>query len=159
MAKKEAGGALVIRADPTTEALAKAYSTSQRGWVNVAVLKSANVLRSTLIKTTPRKTGRLLASQRLIKVSDLERKIVETVDPPYGLFQREGVPASKINPILPRRKKALFWPGARHPVAIVRNHPGIKKNDYWQLAIDQSAPERAAQVTKAVEGIVASVDI
>lgn len=45
---------------------------------------------------------------------------------------------TKRHPILPRAKKALWWPGIRgdRPVASV-NHPGIRrKNRYAQIAID-----------------------
>lgn len=35
--------------------------------------------------------------------------------------------------ILPRDKKALFWPGAAHPVRVV-HHPGTKANDFRKPA-------------------------
>lgn len=38
--------------------------------------------------------------------------------------------------ILPRRKKALYWPGADHPVARVR-HPGTKANPFLTRALYQ----------------------
>lgn len=42
-----------------------------------------------------------------------------------------GVVSGKINPIFPRVKKALWWPGIRgdRPVAAVYKHPGIKAQD------------------------------
>jgi hypothetical protein len=38
--------------------------------------------------------------------------------------------------ILPKNKKALFWPGAAHPVARV-NHPGSAANPYLRPALFQ----------------------
>ncbi len=38
--------------------------------------------------------------------------------------------------ILPNRKKALYWPGAAHPVAYV-NHPGTKPQPYLRPALFQ----------------------
>lgn len=65
----------------------------------------------------------------------------------YEPYVRMGVPASKINPILPRKKRALFWPGARHPVKAVYNHPGIKANPYWERGLESEADiNRAEQV-------------
>ena len=62
----------------------------------------------------------------------------------YESFVRVGVAAEKINPIRPRRKKALFWPGADHPVKAVYNHPGIKPNPYWDRGLKKSQPDRKA---------------
>ncbi|MFD6094752.1 hypothetical protein ACFVWN_01055 [Nocardiopsis flavescens] len=36
--------------------------------------------------------------------------------------------------ILPRYKKALYWPGARHPVARV-HHPGTVANPFMRRAL------------------------
>lgn len=156
---KQRGPALRIEVDPTTQELAKAYSVSQRGRIQIGVLNSANVTKANLRKTTPRRTSKLVLSQRLEKRGPLTYAIFETVDPPYGLFQRQGVVASKINPILPVRKKALYWPGARHPVKAVRNHPGIKPNDYWQRAIDMSNQNYEKEGEKVAAEIEASIDI
>lgn len=38
--------------------------------------------------------------------------------------------------IFPNNKKALFWPGARHPVAYV-NHPGTRPYPYLRPALFQ----------------------
>lgn len=159
MATRRVGSGLRIAVDPTTEELAKAYSFPQRTKIQIGVLSSANVTKANLRKTTPQDSKRLLFSQRLEKRGPLTYEIFETVEPPYGLFQRQGVPASKINPIVPVNKEALFWPGARHPVKIVRNHPGIKRNDYWQQAIDMSEPRYVQEGEKVAAEIEASIDI
>lgn len=45
---------------------------------------------------------------------------------PLGKFITEGTSAHTIRP---KTKKALFWEGAAHPVAMVR-HPGTKANKF-----------------------------
>src|SRR5262249_14614796 len=47
---------------------------------------------------------------------------------------------TKPHTILPKRAKALYWPGADHPVARV-NHPGTKSNPFMERIIAASQPE------------------
>jgi len=51
----------------------------------------------------------------------------------YVLFVLEGTAP---HDIYPSAKKALFWPGAAHPVAFV-HHPGTKPNDFVGRAMDE----------------------
>jgi hypothetical protein len=55
--------------------------------------------------------------------------------------------------ILPRNKQALFWPGARHPVAMV-HHPGYKGNDFLTAASDRGMPLLAEEVGFALGAAV-----
>ena len=66
----------------------------------------------------------------------------------YERAIRLGIPAKDMNPILPRKKKALWWPGLPHPVKAVYNHPGIKPNPYWDrgLRAAESDIDRAEQL-------------
>jgi len=54
----------------------------------------------------------------------------------YALIIEEG---SKPHVIRPRNKKALYWPGAAHPVAKVQ-HPGTKPQRILQNAADKNYP-------------------
>ncbi len=47
--------------------------------------------------------------------------------------------------IRPKTKKALFWPGAAHPVKVV-HHPGTKKKPFMYPALE----ENFKNITKAV---------
>ena len=49
--------------------------------------------------------------------------------------------------ILPKKKKALFWPGLPHPVRMA-NHPGTKPDPYWDRGLDnaQSDINRAEEL-------------
>jgi phage gpG-like protein len=50
----------------------------------------------------------------------------------YARFLEEGTPPHVIRP---RAKRALFWPGARHPVKSVR-HPGTRPYRVLQRALE-----------------------
>ena len=53
--------------------------------------------------------------------------------------------------IKPRHKKALFWPGARHPVAQV-NHPGTRAQPFMRPAVAMAEVFFAANVAKVRAG-------
>lgn len=53
-----------------------------------------------------------------------------TTDDAIFVYQDQG---TKAHTIVPKRKRALFWPGARHPVKVVR-HPGTKAMHYTDKA-------------------------
>jgi len=131
---------ITITTKPPLEQLSRHFRVSRKREMAAGVGTVAGRTMSALAKVTPRRTGRLSRGQRLIKRGALEWEISE-VDF-YGQILRDGVPAGAMNPILPRQKKALWWPGLPHPIAAVRNHPGIKKNDYFQKAINNSKGDR-----------------
>lgn len=100
-------------------------------------------------EATPKKTGKLAASTRgeiLAAAGDAIAIVVTqpvTVGKGYLLSRllTEGRKGGQI--IRPRTKKALFWPGARHPVKSVRLG-AMKPNDYLARAMRpiQDAAER-----------------
>lgn len=51
---------------------------------------------------------------------------------PYARYHHDG---TRPHLIVPRTARALYWPGARHPVALV-HHPGTKANPFIQDAYD-----------------------
>ena len=54
-----------------------------------------------------------------------------TANVPYAGYVVDGTAAHDIRP---SAKKALFWPGAAHPVGIV-HHPGTQPNHFAERAI------------------------
>ena len=58
--------------------------------------------------------------------------------------------------ILPKEKKALYWPGAAHPVAKV-NHPGTKANQFMERIVAASQDEIDAQFGSALSEITAAI--
>lgn len=65
----------------------------------------------------------------------------------YAMAVWKGTPAHTIVPV---NKKALFWPGANHPVKRV-NHPGTKPNDFVERAFTRSENRRDDFVAMALQ--------
>ncbi len=84
--------------------------------------------------TSPVKTGTLRRSITN-QVSGGGGAVVGIVgtNVPYAIYVHEGTRARVIVPV---NKKALYWPGARHPVRRV-NHPGITANPFLRRALQQ----------------------
>jgi hypothetical protein len=55
--------------------------------------------------------------------------------------------------IVPVKRRALFWPGAAHPVKIVR-HPGTKANPYFDRGIERAG----ADIDRAEELIGSQIE-
>ena len=68
----------------------------------------------------------------------------------------EPVEGTRPHTILPKDKKALYWPGAAHPVRRV-NHPGSKPNAFMERIIAASQPEIDATFGKALEMITGAI--
>lgn len=80
-------------------------------------------------------------------VGDLHRMRVTIGTPvPYAEAVHEG---SRAHDILPRFKRALFWPDARHPVARV-HHPGTRPNPWLR---DVFEARRGAIIASIVSGL------
>jgi hypothetical protein len=58
--------------------------------------------------------------------------------------------------ILPKDKKALYWPGAAHPVRSVA-HPGSKANPYMERIVEASTEDINAQFGKALQQILSAI--
>lgn len=138
---------------PPLHVIAKKWRQDHRHTLERGMDRLSERLFDRLKRNTPVRIGALVRSMRLDRGRGLVWKMTENVDPPYGLFQRQGVPAAKINPIVPVRKQALFWPGAAHPVKIVRNHPGIRSNDYAAKTVKDSSGD----IKKAADDLGADI--
>lgn len=56
---------------------------------------------------------------------------------PYAIYVQKGVEPFIMRP---KNKKALYWPGAAHPVRSVKN-PGFKGNPFMNKILDLAQPE------------------
>jgi hypothetical protein len=100
----------------------------------------AEAMRREARSRAPRKTGRLQGS--IDAMAEVERGLVTLrAGAPHASFLHTGTgihgPAHRPYTIRPRRKRALWWPGAPHPMGAVA-HPGVRPRDYLLAA---SAPE------------------
>ncbi len=95
--------------------------------------KVAEFVRKAVVDEAPKKSGKLAGGIHKTPSGEFGWHIYESHR--YGQFVREGTAAHQI---LPRRVRALAWPGLPRPVARV-NHPGIRnKNPYPERAVSKS---------------------
>ena len=114
-----------VRIDPTGRAhVDAAINEWMQNVIGDAILSDAK-------DYVPKKTSRLHDSLR----AECHDKVlrVGSLDCNYATDVELGTPAHVITP---RNKKALYWPGAAHPVARV-NHPGTEPNPYLRPALFQ----------------------
>jgi hypothetical protein len=91
--------------------------------------------------------GRLRDSIRYeTKASEGGIVITFTAQVPYAGYVVDG---TEPHTIAPNAKKALFWPGAAHPVRLV-HHPGTRPNDFARRAIEPLLKVIQARLEAAV---------
>ena len=88
--------------------------------------------------------GRLAGAFQLQKNGDWSWTITNGVE--YAMAVWKGTAP---HTIVPRNAKALFWPGADHPVMRV-NHPGTKPNPFVEDAWSRSEGRAEDFVTMAI---------
>ena len=96
-----------------------------------------------------KKSGGLADSLRRRRLASMMWAVVEGAI--HGLFYRTGTPP---HVILPRVKRALWWPGLDHPVARV-NHPGTKAVPYPAYALRRARRDiyrRTAELAGRIGG-------
>lgn len=109
-------------------------------------------------KEVPIRTGNLVNSITST-VSPDGRKAEVRATAPYAEFVHRGTgifgPFKR--PVVPTTKKALFWPGGRHPVRSVK---GMRANPFFERAVRQIRPQKSfedgvwAYLRKMGEGTV-----
>lgn len=115
---------MAARLDPSAREHVDAAIGDFLGMIGGRILADAKA-------TVRKKSGRLAASL----VSEVHDKVlrVGSTDCNYATDVEMGTAAHIITP---SNKKALFWPGADHPVARV-NHPGTRPYPYLRPALFQ----------------------
>ncbi len=94
-------------------------------------------------KTAPVRSGALRDSVSASQDGPLLGKVAYGA--PHAIFLHKGTgiygPTGKMITIRPKKKKALFWPGASHPVRVVRQK-GIRPRGFVQRAIREAGLAR-----------------
>lgn len=98
----------------------------------------------------PWRTGFLVQSFRAEMTTGMLRWFPTASYAPYVEF------GTAPHVILPKDKKALYWPGAAHPVKRV-NHPGTKANDFMGRIISSAQPEIDGMFVGALERITQAI--
>jgi len=116
-----------------------------------AVIASSLILaKNTDAQTVPLKTGFLVQSFRWL-LGTLQGFWYPTAS--YARYVEFGTAP---HVILPKDKKALYWPGAEHPVKRV-NHPGTKANPFMERILAASTEEINTAFDLALDQIVAQI--
>ena len=102
------------------------------------------------LSIVPWRTGFLTHSFRAEVTTGLLRWFPTASYAPYVEF------GTKPHVIVPKDKKALYWPGAAHPVSRV-NHPGSRANPFMERIISTSQPEIDAMFGTALSQITAAI--
>jgi len=114
--------------------IAKKLSRPLTAVMNSNFNSAAKILQRAVVREAPRKTGKYAST---IKVKQSGSYNYTVYDGFPGQLLRGGV---KPHIIVPRRKKALWWPGLGRPVLMV-HHPGFKPIKYVDTAIASSKGE------------------
>lgn len=120
-----------------------------------AMTRSVNYIKNDAQNIAPYKTGNLRRSI-YTEIHDSPMIGVVRVDTnaaPYALGVEGG---TKAHVIMPRRSRALFWKGARHPVRLVF-HPGTKAKPFMRPAFEKNVDRIKEVFSEALKKIVVSL--
>jgi bacteriophage HK97-gp10 putative tail-component len=95
-------------------------ASEQERRMHAAMTETVALATRRVVARTPKRTGALAASVG----GEVQSSVVGVVRSGlhYAQFVEEGTRPHLIGP---RRKRALYWPGAAHPVRVV-HHPGSR---------------------------------
>jgi hypothetical protein len=133
-----------------TANLAKAPSIAAPILQRALAASQAVLAKHTTKGTVPWRTGFLVQSFRAELTTGILRWFPTASYAPHVEF------GTKPHVILPKNKKALYWPGAAHPVRRV-NHPGTKPNDFMGRIIDTAQPDIDSTFVQALGKITTAI--
>jgi len=108
------------------------------------IRRGGPLIEATAKRKAPHRTQNLVNSgTTLINGSGYDTEAEIIFRAPYSIFVHDGTglfgPKQRMFEITPKNQKALFWPGADHPVKRVL-HPGQKGQPFLQEAFDEEGP-------------------
>jgi hypothetical protein len=116
-----------------------------------ALSASGAILAKHTVKgVVPWRTGFLTQSFRAELTTGMLRWFPTASYAPFVEF------GTKPHTIVPKDAKALYWPGAAHPVRKV-NHPGTKPNQFMERIVSKSQDEINQQFGNALAQITAAI--
>jgi hypothetical protein len=116
-----------------------------------AINKSAWEITKDVKAATPVKTGTLKRGIRP-EFGKL-RAVIKPHNAPYAIYVHQG---SKAHMIFPRRRQALYWKGAMHPVKKVR-HPGYRGNPFMVRGAKNAQGKVNKTFSKALDKIISQL--
>ena len=100
----------------------------------------------------PRRSGKMASSVQK-RIEGMGGRVGPRIF--YAPYVHDG---TKPHTILPRNKKALWWPGAAHPVRRVQ-HPGTKPNPFVERTLKGEKVAVKNEYVKAGERILQSIKV
>jgi HK97 gp10 family phage protein len=128
---------------PDIKKLAQDLKGDYDGARRAGMINLVATLEARAVKNAKVKTGNM-ARSRTTSVSEDGNKGSLSFTAPYAIFVHEGTGLFGIyhRRIKPTTKKALFWPGARHPV---NSTAGMKGDPFVTRAADETNATEAFQ--------------
>lgn len=118
------------------------------GALEEVILRAPEAIMSFVVPPiVPYRTGQL-AETFFSRVSGLQAVVGPTVY--YAPMVEFGTGPHDIYPI---EKKALYWPGAKHPVKKV-HHPGSKPNPFMERIVEAASPLINTMFVEAVRSVL-----
>jgi hypothetical protein len=120
---------------PDMKILAKAIGDDYNGARRAGMINLLATIEALAVKKAPVKTGNL-ARSRTSNASEDGNHGTLSFTAPYAVYVHEGTGLFGIyhRRIVPTNKKALFWPGAKHPVKSIA---GMKGRPWVTEAVDE----------------------
>ncbi len=124
-----------IEMSPTFEDLFARLGDDIEAGRSAGMTNLVGALESAAVKEAPVKTSNLVnAIASEVSGDGMTGTVRVTDNAPYAIYVHEGtgIYGPLGEPILPKEKKALYWPGAAHPVKSVK---GQKPNPFMDRAM------------------------
>jgi hypothetical protein len=139
------------------EELTRGLRKAKGPLMKLAGLGMARTVHRFVKAEAPRRTGELAEGIIVHKIGPYAWEIKATAD--YDKWVRQR---TRPHFIMPRVKKALWWPGLAHPVPWVgppytKRHPGTKANLYMQRGADKAKSPIMALAQKLGADIVREI--
>jgi hypothetical protein len=114
-----------IKINPDIKIINNALQSDYDGMRRAGMINLVSSVEALAVKKAPKKTSNL-ARSRTSNVSADGNKGTISFTAPYAAYVHEGTGLFGIyhKRIEPKTKKALFWPGAAHPVKSVKGMKG-----------------------------------
>ncbi|MDA8086541.1 MAG: HK97 gp10 family phage protein [Nitrospiraceae bacterium] len=121
---------------PDLKSLMMSIRRNIQGGIHAGVYSLAEEIEGKAKKEAPVRTSNL-ANSITFYLSNMGMQATVKATAPYAKYvhQGTGIYGPHGTPIVPVNKKALFWPGAKHPVKSVK---GMKANPFFTRAIEQT---------------------
>ena len=128
---------IAFKLSPEIGKIIKKVDAINKGGLRAGMINLVEELEARAVKLAPVRTSNLVNSITSSVSADGKKGTLKATAP-YAIFVHEGTglygPHKEMILIRPKNKKALFWPGAAHPVKSVKIK-GQKPNPFFLRAI------------------------